>query len=395
MIGGILRWNRLLLPPWWAVAILLLFWLFLELVYLYAAFAMRPPGSWWLNPSGDDPEYAKARGLFIGIAVALYVVYRVSFHPAYRKDYRDWLASTPWTAKKPLPLGPVHLLPQDLAMLAIFLVLLHTAGEPSLLLIFGFFFLHELAIAATLVFTGDRWLCYGLLLCLGVALRFAATGGVGVAIVFLVYPLIYWAILQSLARFPWRTKDASHHELVKIDIVETASAARTKLGFPYQYLAPKQSIPSISLAEGTAISLLAGVWAYAVLALCPNAESRAQASVLVCIAPASTTTMIRFIRYCGNYWPPISILGRLATRRFIVPRYDRVFVAPLLAMFVLFAGMSFLMPNRKVGTWEMPLIMMACLWLNLNLGPSLKSWRLTGGHRLGLGIRSRQLFAEP
>jgi hypothetical protein len=395
MIGRLLKWNRLLVPPWWAVAIFLAFWLFLEAAYLYAGFAMRPPGSWWLNPSGDDPQFAHIRETFIGIAVLLYTAYRVGFHPAYRKDYRDWLASTPWTAKKPLPLGPVYLLPQDMAALAILLILLHTAGEPSLLLIFGFFFLYELAIAATLMFTGDRWLCYGLLSCLSIALRFAKTGWFGIAIVLVVYPLAYWAILQSLARFPWRTKDARHHELIKIDIVETSAGARTRLGFPYQFLAPKQTIPSVSLAEGTAISLLAGAWAHAALSLCPDAESRTGTSIIVCVAPASIATLIRIIRYCGNYWPPISVLGRLATGRIIVQRYDRVLVAPLLSFLVLFLGMNISMPDRAVGTWDMPLVMTVCLWLTLSLGPSLQEWRLTGGHRLGLGIRSRQLFAEP
>jgi hypothetical protein len=273
--------------------------------------------------------------------------------------------------------------------------LLHTAGEPSLLLIFGFFFVHELAIAATLLFTGDRWLCYGLLLCLGIALRFAKTSVVGIAIVLAIYPLVYWAIMKSLARLPWGTKDASHHELLKVDFAETAATARPKLGFPYQFLAPKQTSPSISVAEGTAISLLAGGWAYAFLSLCPNAELRTEWSTIVCIAPASIASLFRFIRYCGNYWPPISLLGRLATGRLIVPRYDKVFIAPLLSFLVLFVGMTLSMPDRSVGTWELPLVMTICLWLNLNLGPNLQAWRLTGGHRLGLGIRSRQLYAEP
>ena len=105
--------------------------------------------------------------------------------------------------------------------------------------------------------------------------------------------------------------------------------------------------------------------------------------------------MIRVIRYCGNYWPPISILGRLTTGRLLLPRYDRVFVAPLLAFVVLFTGLSYSLENRTTGTWDMPLVLTVCLWLNLCLGPKLLDWRLTGGHRLFLGPRSRQFFAEP
>ena len=40
--------------------------------------------------------------------------YRViAFHPYFRADYLRWLKSTPWTVRKPLPVGPVELVPED------------------------------------------------------------------------------------------------------------------------------------------------------------------------------------------------------------------------------------------------------------------------------------------
>ena len=146
---------------------------FAEATYLFTGFVVNPPGHWWLTTLPDFKDVAMFRWLVIGLGVACYVAYRVSFHPIYRGEYRTWLANTPWTAEKPLPLGPVHLLPQDLAVLAIFVLLLHTIGEPPLLLIFGFLFAYQLAMAVTLLVTGDRWPAYGLLFGLALALTLA------------------------------------------------------------------------------------------------------------------------------------------------------------------------------------------------------------------------------
>ncbi len=136
-----------------------------------------------------------------GFAVAFYVAYRVSFHPVYRSDYRTWLANTPWNASKPLPLGPVHLIPQDLAVLALLLLLMHTVGRQPLLLIFGFFFAYQLALALTVLIAGERWMAYGLLFALAIALTLAQSGVFGIMAVALIYPLTHWANRECLRAF--------------------------------------------------------------------------------------------------------------------------------------------------------------------------------------------------
>src|SRR5437867_2383985 len=57
------------------------------------------------------------------LAAGAYGAYRVfAFHP-YDKSYGSWLATTPWSNRKPLPLGPVHLAIQDVLMVGLVLVL--------------------------------------------------------------------------------------------------------------------------------------------------------------------------------------------------------------------------------------------------------------------------------
>ena len=53
-----------------------------------------------------------------------------------------------------------------------------------------------------------------------------------------------------------------HNGLTNIVVtVQPESSQRQKLGFPHAYLSPKVVVSSISLAEGTMVSLLAGLWA--------------------------------------------------------------------------------------------------------------------------------------
>ena len=49
----------------------------------------------------------------------IYGIYRVvKFHPDTNQRYRDWLATTPWTYGKPLPLGPLRLVWEDAVIIA-------------------------------------------------------------------------------------------------------------------------------------------------------------------------------------------------------------------------------------------------------------------------------------
>jgi hypothetical protein len=388
MIGRIFRWNRLVLPPWWAVASFLLVYLFSEALCLYVG--------WWLDPPGDVKQFVQMRWIVVGVGAAVFAVFRVALHPAHRPEYRAWLASTPWTVGKPLPLGPVHLIPQDGIILGLLLLLMRTTGVELMLAAFAFLFTYQLAVALTLLNAGERWTAYGLLFCLSVTIRLLQVGAAGMAVLVLVYPLTYWAHLRCLARFPWRAKAPFPIDVARafLGSRQQPCAADRQLGFPFQHLAPKQTAPAVSLAEGTAISLLAGAWAHALIANEPDAETQTGMSVLACLLPLLIATVARLVLYCGNYWPPISFLGRLRTGRYVILRYDRVFVAPLMALLVLAAGWLLFLRTGTGLTWGMPLVLTLGLWLNLNLGPRLLVWRLTGGHRLGLGPRNRQLYAE-
>ena len=58
---------------------------------------------------------------FAALFATAYTVYRLAaFHPALRPGgYYKWLSGTPWTSAKPLPLGPIHLVWQDVLLVGI------------------------------------------------------------------------------------------------------------------------------------------------------------------------------------------------------------------------------------------------------------------------------------
>ena len=81
---------------------------------------------------------------------------RSRFTPTFYGDYLRWLKGTPWTVRKPLPLGPVELVPED--CLAICLLALLGKSLPdftSLYIINLFLFAHTLAITTSLWKTGS------------------------------------------------------------------------------------------------------------------------------------------------------------------------------------------------------------------------------------------------
>ena len=73
---------------------------------------------------GDEANVLQlTRGLFFLSSLVLVGLYRNSaFHPVFLKDYRIWLESTPWTAEKELPLGPVHLTWRDAGIVLLLVV---------------------------------------------------------------------------------------------------------------------------------------------------------------------------------------------------------------------------------------------------------------------------------
>jgi hypothetical protein len=93
---------------------------------------------------------------------------------------------------------------------------------------------------------------------------------------------------------------------------------------------------------------------------------------------AIASAIFRYFIYCPNVIPPFNLLGRIFSRQFILPGFDRVFLTPLAAVLTGIVGGRILSLS---GSWhaEVAACVVALIWLVLFAGgPTLQNWTLTG-----------------
>jgi hypothetical protein len=90
----------------------------------------------------------------------------------------------------------------------------------------------------------------------------------------------------------------------------------------------------------------------------------------------------------AGYAPPISLAGRIARFRPLIPSYDQVFLTPIAAALAVTMGPSALehagVPRDVAIAVSATLVLLA-LWLG---GPERRTWQLTARHRITPGIPS-------
>jgi hypothetical protein len=319
------------------------------------------------------------------LAAAGYALYRVfSFHPIANPGYRNWLATTPWTARKPLP-WPVHLVPQDAVIVAIFCAMCWSIRPLSILVLFqAFLTAYLLGLVVTHFATGE-WLCgYAAAFGLAAAVWQWQNATASLVLLVLTYLIGFLGLRRSLERFPW---EASWQDTIREKI--KAGSIGYSLGWPFGRLAPEAPNEGMRIPwpHAVLVSLLCGWWLFALLALVPEGEDRAQAATAPALVAIFFAPVIRTVIYCDGYWPPISLAGRLGTGRWLIPGYDQVFVAPLLAGAL---GLMILWACRFFGgdlLYGGPAAVTISSLILLGMGPTLKAWRLTGNHRIVEGTQ--------
>jgi len=378
MMRSFSRWMREVLPPGWVIAIALLFYLVPEAWYIW--------WEWWVGiPEAGEPML-RIRDVGVAVVCVAYGLFRVwAFHPAFRPRYRQWLSLTPWTSEKPLPLGPIHLVAQDLVVLAVACLLLHDSPFRLLLPPAAFLGAYLAAVCASLLVT-DVWkIGYFLAFGLGLAARLANQPVATLCVLATLYPLAYFGLRRSLACFPWQTPEWLENLSADRRSSQRETATST-LGWPYDHLHVDLSKRPIPRKHAVLTSLLAGWYLYELAPLMPR-HDRPEVLGLIFLGCVLLCVVGRTLTYCALHWPPISLWGRIRTFRWIIPGYDQVLVAPLCSLLVaaaFSAAYELQLPPRIVVPTASSLVLL----ITLNMGPSLQSWRLTGNHRIAPGVRT-------
>jgi hypothetical protein len=334
--------------------------------------------------------------VIVVLSALAYGVYRVAaFHPFFRPDYRAWLERAPWTSRKPLPVGPVAWIPEDLLILGVFALLTsiseHPGAHPVVVATLPLLS-YAVVLSVSLFATGTSAFGYALAFALGLAVwlgpnRWALlAAAVGVN-------LIGWVGLQrSLARFPWALeRQEAMWESFREALGEKRSDWQYRCGWPYDRLLRDPAEPlRIGQADALLISMLAGWWLFALTSLIPDPRDRDLFRIMAVIVGSGGFGAFRLLLYCAGYASPISLWGRIVTFRWIVPGYDQVFVGPIGTFLTGSLGIGAFLTWRWPGDAALPACFALTLFVALSCPPSLKHWRLTGQHRLVFGVQQKQ-----
>jgi hypothetical protein len=379
MIGRFFRWLRLTLPPAVVVVLAIFILLVWEGLYLWLR---------WRFGTSEIAHNASTRLLdmrdkYAAFIMVAYGIWRAAaFHPLFRPKYRAWLEQTPWTSASPLPLGPIHLVWQDILVVGLLSACLHGTPCGRIWVLEAFLIAHQATIAVSFWLTGPWWMGYVVVFALGLAVRLFPWPLACVGVLAILCVLTAIGCRLALARFPWQEcplLEAWNRQC------STDPAARRKslLGWPYGQLAAVPPERQVRRRDGLLGPLLAAWWIY-IAASTMEPKDRIDFVNLVFLGVSAAAVWGRVMIYTLPWHWPISVWGRIATGRWIIPGYDYVFLAPLCTLCVALACFRLGLAIGP-GSWQLvfcPAATAAVLIVALNMSPSLGHWRLTGHHRI-------------
>lgn len=394
---GLLRWMRRVLPRGDMVTFVISVELLIEIVYVLAR--------WWFF-FVDEEFFRRIRFGWLIISSATYGLHRIiSFHPAANFEYRRWLELTPWTADKTLPGGPLQIVPQDLIVIGGLAFLYRIPSLDMLYFPVAFLFGYHFTLAMYARLLGHWKLAYllGLSLSFVVFLierpeaAFAAANG--------CFVIGRIAVSRALRTFPWSLPWQVEMRSFKAINEEEK---RKRLGWPYDQLTPRTPERLVPLHDGICISLLAGWWWFVILSLLIPDMKAFLASISIFVTFASA--LVRFTNYVTAHRSPLSFFGRIFTGHWIIPSFDQILIAPILAFLtsaITQATAVFLLmtplvrfpmaANPDAMTTGMTISAIGItitLYLLLVTGPVLEFWRLAAKHRIVFDMISSEKIGK-
>lgn len=381
-----LRRFRLLLPPSSYLVLYVAMYLLANLPVMIAA------GNGG-GPLPDRASYGRTAVLVFGLIA--YGAYRAfAFHPLFRAGYRKWLETTPWDWRKPLPVGPVRPVWEDVAIVSAMSAPAWYFGE--LAPPFGSFALalggYLMALGLSFGATGAWGFQYAVWFVVGLAVRVwdgPSWGYFGAILLGLALGLV--GLGRSLKRWPWPATFDFDPNRVESLMNNPQAAQGHDLGWPFDRLGPRRDAAAPGWRNSLSAllsSLLAGWWLYAVLALTGNANARMALGFMALIYGTLFATIFRMSRYLTGYASPLDLGGRLARFRPILPSYDQVFVAPLVAVMTA-TSVPMLLDRAGLPTDAAIAIAFALTFAALSLGgPDRARWQITARHRIVPAIGS-------
>jgi hypothetical protein len=364
-MSGLRRWLRTCWPSAWVLCLGMVVVLTIELLARLAEYSS---------------QVLATREVIDGCVAACYGVFRVAaFHPAFRGDYRKWLIATPWNAALPLPFGPLHLVPQDGVLLAGLVFARHNPLVPLgplIAFLAGYLVAHCVAFFMTQTAWAGRTLAFGLALMLGTLQRPELSLAVGIVLIVITG----FGLQSALAKFPWEDEPRLEKFLNAMSPSPQRTLPSALPDWPFGVLSPRGPERRVSVAQAAWLSALLAFWLWCIA---PNIQAYDRESYFYFSAFVISTAavLIRTTIYLVQHDPPISLWGRIVTRRWRIPGYDCVSVAPTAAGLASL-GVVALVWQFGWTVWLLPMAPALGVFLACSLGPTLQEWHFTGQHRI-------------
>jgi hypothetical protein len=341
--------------------------------------------SWVESRLGQDlPIKSRVMNFLLFYAAVYHAVFRAFvFHPAFRSGYRSWLELTPWTYRKPLPLGPVELVWEDGLILGPLILvdqLLPESRAPQLLC--TFLLVHLICVNLSFWPTGSRGFGFATAFGLGLAVWTWNEPIACLAVLAGTYALAYEGLRRALCRFPWARR--SPIETVHgATWIEYLGFHRELCGWPHdRMMADIVRCPSVRRIDALLCTSLACWWFYALVSLVNDPDMRWGFSMAGFMAAMVFTMIIRLCIYIQGYSSPLRPWARIRTNRWIIPGFDRVFVAPICSLLVGLSVAVLLFACGVPGPARFTVAAGMTVLAALTTPPRLGEWRLTGAHRI-------------
>ncbi len=328
------------------------------------------------------------------------------FHPVFRPGYRAWLELTPWTYRKPLPLGPVELVWEDGLFLGPSILicnLLPLSLAPQLLC--TFLLVHLMVVDLSLWLTRSRGYAYGTAFGLGLAVWTWREPIACLVVLAATYALAYEGLRRALARFPWHPLGEARPMQTPFskgffvaNLMEFFGAHREPCGWPHdRMMGDVIHCPGVRRIDALLGTALGCWWFYALVSLVTDPTARQGISAVGFILAMLVSSVLRLGGYVQGYVGPLPLEARILTNRWIIPSFDRVLVAPACSLLV---GLAVVVLLGAWGVPDPPRYTVAsgmAVLAALITPPRLREWRLTGGHRIiptkdsGIGARYKMI----
>jgi hypothetical protein len=189
-----------------------------------------------------------------------------------------------------------------------------------------------------------------------------------------MYIVFYLGLMQALRRFPWNP-DA-----------EIAMRERRKaplLGWPFRHLSPVDSAEGMTYRAAFIIAMLIGWEIFCVANQIDFQHNGSEDfAVTFAIIVGTAAAIVRVLQYVVEYPPPISIFGRLFLGRPVIPKYDVVFIGPILTFLAAYAGANLMRHLHASPALTAAVPVGLSMLLVFCMPPSSKRWHLTGEHRI-------------